>query len=347
MTGQNGQDFGGAIHIYLHVKDGRVGAVDVRSTRPPEAAQVFRNRRPAEVARMMGLIFSLCGRAQTVCALETLEIAQGLVHSPETAQARNVLRVAEMLSQTALRLCLDWPRLLGVPPRPEIARACLDSERGLEQALFSDEDWRIPGGIAFSPDLSSARAVVQELTVLIDEAVQGDLAERLRGALAKADLDGFGAAAGIVEGSEVGALNRQWRAVTVQQARADHGPGLLARLEARLADLADLTGDLDAALSGGGASEAPIQNAQPDGTGRACVETARGPLTHHVTLKAGVVEDYVIDAPTDVNFAPDGAVVRGLQDADGADKQRLKNAAELFALAVDPCVACHLEIDHA
>ena len=346
-TGPQHMDFGGAIHIRLDVKGGRVAAVDVRSTRPPEAAQVFRGRRPADVARMMGLIFSLCGRAQTVCALEALEQAQGLSHTPETARARDAMRLAEMLSQTTLRVCLDWPRLLDVPPRPEIARACLDTERGLEQALFAGADWRMPGGIAFSPDLDGARAELQELTVLLDEVVQGDLADKLRAALAKARLEGFGAAESVREEDEIGALKRQWRAAAVAGARAAHGSGLLARLEARLADVFVLLGDLDVALSETHMSDAPVQSAAADGTGRACVETARGPLTHSVTLKDGVVQQYVIDAPTDVNFAPDGVVARGLLDAAGGDEAHLKAAAELFALAVDPCVACHLEVDHA
>lgn len=352
MSDQAGPNLGGAIHIHMGVSDGRVSVVDVQSTRPPDAARIFEGRQPLDVARMMGLVFSLCGRAQTICALGALEQAQGLAPGARATAARDVLRLAEMLSQTALRLCLDWPRLLDVLPRAEIARATLDAERALEQALFGGTDWRVPGGIAFVPDVDAANAQTQELTALLEAAVHDDLAPKLRAALSASGLDGFGATPGLADsdplatdGIEDGALRRRWRDPAVRAARDRCGVGLRARLEARLADIrADLQ-QITRELEDVGTTEPQPQNARADGMGEARVETVRGPLRHRVTLSNGTVAAYDITAPTDANFAPGGVVATGLLNADGVDETALKRAAELFALAVDPCVACHLEIE--
>ena len=60
------------------------------------------------------------------------------------------------------------------------------------------------------------------------------------------------------------------------------------------------------------------------------------------------VVDYQIVAPTEWNFHPDGALVRGL-DRHGGDRRRrtLLRRARLAVHALDPCVACRVEIGHA
>ena len=78
------------------------------------------------------------------------------------------------------------------------------------------------------------------------------------------------------------------------------------------------------------------------GEGAATVETARGLLTHRVRVERGIVTACQTFAPTDANFAPDGPVVTGLtgQPLDPV-------AARLHVFAIDPCVACSVEVANA
>lgn len=347
-----GKDFGGDLQVRMRVAEGRVRTVDVRSTRPADAARVFQGRPPAEAVKMMSMLFSLCGRAQTVAALGAVEAALGQPSTSSMQSARDILRLSEMLSQTAMRVCLDWPRLLELPMRADVARACLGAERAFERALFGGADWKVPGGADCVPDGSAVRAQADDLARLVQCEVTDGLAGELRDAVSELKLEGFGApqtgdinTTNAPNGIEDGALKRRWNAPGVKVARDAHGAGLLARLEARLADLDALPQEIlaaaDALAACAGATHAPEAN----GTGEATVETARGPLIHRVKLQAGRIDSYAIDAPTDANFAADGVVALGLADAAAPDMAALKRAAELHVMAVDPCVTCSVAVE--
>ena len=77
------------------------------------------------------------------------------------------------------------------------------------------------------------------------------------------------------------------------------------------------------------------------------VETARGLLLHRVRLVDGRVAHYQIVAPTEWNFHPDGALVRGLRTMVADDDETLEQRARLAVQALDPCVAFRIEVGHA
>jgi Ni,Fe-hydrogenase I large subunit len=77
------------------------------------------------------------------------------------------------------------------------------------------------------------------------------------------------------------------------------------------------------------------------------VETARGLLVHRVRIAEGRVADYRIVAPTEWNFHPQGALARGLVGMGAGNAIALKRQALLAVQALDPCVACSVEIAHA
>lgn len=323
---------------------GHVTAVQIDSTRPQGVSKVFEGRAPGEVVSMLGLIFSLCSTAQTMASLTAVEHAQGISVAPEQRAARDILRQAEMLSQTAMRVMMDWPRLLDLPQAATTVRAALAAQGGLEVDFFDTKPWKVLGGVNMSPNVDGVRARIQGLQSTVTQTLQEDgLAKSLLSALDAQGLNGFGALPEGVE-PEVGALSRQWQNPEVIQARETYGAGLLARLLARLADLQDLPIAMLAAVEELGECVAASEFPSLDGKGTATVETARGPLTHTVELKTGQIVSYEIDAPTDLNFTNDGVVVQGLLQADA---DNLKTAAELHVLAVDPCVSCALEIDDA
>ncbi|MBF0248564.1 MAG: nickel-dependent hydrogenase large subunit [Alphaproteobacteria bacterium] len=337
----NGLDIAGELSVHIDAAGGRVRAVRIRSTRPDSPARVFRGRTPGEVAALMGMLFSLCGRAQTACALSAMEQALGLSVPAPVRAAREVLRLSEMLTQTVMRLSLDWPRLLRFEPRADAARACLDAERAFERALFGAVSWKTPGGQPFAPDKAAVLDVAQNIERMTRAYILDALADDLRRAVTDAGLAGLGVSDGDIED---GALKRNWDEPGVAAARAAHGAGLLARLESRLADVEALTqaiADATAHLAAVTHIDAPARDA---GEGEATVETARGPLSHFVRIADGRIADYRIAAPTDANFVPDGVVARGLAGLAVTDVEALRRAVELHVLAVDPCVGCAIDV---
>ena len=81
--------------------------------------------------------------------------------------------------------------------------------------------------------------------------------------------------------------------------------------------------------------------------GLGAVQTARGLLLHRVCLWDGRVAHYQIVAPTEWNFHPDGALVRGLRTIVADDSETLEQKARLAVQALDPCVAFRIEVGHA
>lgn len=178
--------------------------------------------------------------------------------------------------------------------------------------------------------------------------------------------------------AETGALARQQDRPAVAVALAD-GQLLRARLLARLCDVAELAAGLDVGAGGGALATdraaafrvdrgaAPVAwagdargidavwldaaSSQP-GCGLACTDTARGLLIHQVRLEAGRIADYLVVAPSEWNFHPAGLWRQELEGLPVATPGAAEARARLLALALDPCVPLHLEVnatenDHA
>lgn len=119
---------------------------------------------------------------------------------------------------------------------------------------------------------------------------------------------------------------------------------VVTRVVARLTDLAQLVESLVPGKDSIAASDAW---APADGEGVSAVHTARGLLVHHARVGSGRIEDYAIVAPTEWNFHPDGALVRGLKRLADHSEASLERRAALVVQALDPCVACTIEVAHA
>jgi hypothetical protein len=149
------------------------------------------------------------------------------------------------------------------------------------------------------------------------------------------------------EPMETGALSRMCADPLVAALDASHGHAILTRMVARLVELARL---LEALVTGTENVETvpPIQAfTLRAGEGVATVQTARGLLLHRAQLSDAKVEDYGIVAPTEWNFHPQGALVDGLGRLEADDEVILSRHARLAVQALDPCVACRIEIGHA
>lgn len=328
-------DICGEIRLRARAQGGVIVSVEIASTRPAQAARIFEGRPVAEACDSIGRVFSLCGTAQTIAALTAAEEALGIAPVPGVRAARDLARLAEMLTQTTMRLALHWPRALGLALRPELVRACLAAEAAIAKGALGP-DWRLPGAGAAAP-VQALAATLSALDALLQEADPG---AALATALARLGLDAYGT---LPEGTvpEAGALRRYWDHTAVAAARAVHGTGLAARLAAARAEFERLPSQMIRALEAISPESARAPSRQT-GQGEAIVETARGPLVHRLTVEEGIVTACVTAAPTEANFAADGAAAAGLI-GQAANRQ----AAELHVLAIDPCVAASVEIDTA
>lgn len=78
------------------------------------------------------------------------------------------------------------------------------------------------------------------------------------------------------------------------------------------------------------------------GVGEAHIETARGALSHRLTLEGDRIADYAITAPTDVHFAAGGDAARWLERLKGLPQAEAERQALMLVLAFDPCVPWQL-----
>ncbi len=96
------------------VWDGRaVQRVEIRSGRPLEASRLLLGMTPQQAVDTVPMLFSLCGRAQTVAALLATEAARGETPGEPALHARKLLVGAEIAQEYLWRLLVDWPELLG------------------------------------------------------------------------------------------------------------------------------------------------------------------------------------------------------------------------------------------
>jgi hypothetical protein len=120
-----------------------------------------------------------------------------------------------------------------------------------------------------------------------------------------------------------------------------------ARFVARLVDLALLLTEINEASPREGALPWVQGFTVGDADGMAAVQTARGLLVHRARIDGGRVADYRIVAPTEWNFHPNGALAQGLADLPARSRRELHQHARLAVQALDPCVACQVEIADA
>ncbi len=146
---------------------------------------------------------------------------------------------------------------------------------------------------------------------------------------------------------ETGALARMHAHPLMAGLSARCGNAAPARMAARLVELAVLVGSLAAARTDDATESRIAAFASAPGEGLAAVHTARGLLLHRVRLAGGRVADYQIVAPTEWNFHPDGPLARGLLGHAATEEPTLLRDARLAVQALDPCVACEIEVAHA
>ena len=145
---------------------------------------------------------------------------------------------------------------------------------------------------------------------------------------------------------ETGALARMRSQPLVAALAARDGNSVATRMAARLAELATLLQALAAPGDEGPASWVQAFALAP-GEGLGAVQTARGLLLHRASVAEGRVADYQIVAPTEWNFHPEGALVARSARCWSRTTAPCSSAGAARVQALDPCVACAIEVGHA
>ncbi len=313
----------GRVRVQLTCADGRVSAVQVSSERP-DVAMVLPGRMADQAVQQLPLLFALCGQAQARAAVLALVAARGEECVPQLDP--NVQR--EVLREHLWRCLLDFPPLMG--------------ETALQQEFVSAMKWAAEGNRA-------------ELHVLLNSPRIATLHQRLhqikeQHPIPSRLLPRLDARRSLAEWPRLSAKFCRlpdWRGkpagtgtITRQQQTEEKIKSLFfSRWLARFGELQDwATGD-DQVGTGGTVSAVPIA----PGIGRSLVETARGILMHEIVLDGERIADYLIVAPTEWNFHPQGILVDQLLGQKAMDRDVLQQHVARAVAALDPCVPWELE----
>jgi hypothetical protein len=340
----------------------RVTAVDVASSRPHVANRLLAGRPVAEALDLVPRLFSICGRSQGVAAALACEAAAGRAPDETVARGREAIVRVEAVQEVLRRVLLDWPRLAGDVPdasaladaRRALAFGAAEDLRAIVQAriLGAGAPWTVlddaDGGERWvASGATPAAALVARLAgersglAASDVALlpaDGAVVARAVGAALAVD-DGFERVP-VWQGApaETGALARMRTHPWVAALMARTGRSVLARLVARLVELVALIRpEAPRPTMAGAVAVAP-------GAGLGWVETARGLLVHATEIAAGVVRRYRIVAPTEWNFHPRGALVRGLEGRAARTEAELERLVRIAVESLDPCVAHRVEV---
>lgn len=318
------------------------GGVQIRSNRNTSVTSLLIGRTPDEALELLPAVYSLCAHAHVAAARAALGEA--------SCVGEDQMVLAENAREHLLRIMVGWTNgAIEIPAAPVMSLVGQMQEglAGNDVALVSDQlakllkahvfgldpqtflqlefdqwlatentsvarffqkiiasDWQAIGGISpsFLPEFSMEQLSRQ----MVDETY----------CLAP---DWFGTPC------ETGPLARQNNHPMIAKLICKYGNGLLARLAARLVDLAQIPLQMLAANPG----------IQQEGMG--VVETARGRLIHVAKVRDGAIKSYQIIAPTEWNFHPSGVAAQALRGLNAPQ-------ARVMIEAFDPCVDFELRV---
>lgn len=360
----------GRLSIELKLKHGVVREVSIESSRRVDACRVLQGRSVQEALSMIPLLYSVCGKAQTVTGAAACREAMGAPIANPIRRTWSLLVHVEMALEHLWRFHLDWPRILGMKSDPdayfelrkqlesglmpvtgkpgfeetpdELPEECADRlEQHLREQVFGTS---APSGSGLWESLpadtgSLLSQMVRRLSEN-DEPWNGcmapmpqavEIAERL------ASEEGFARHPAWGEPRETGAQTRMSSHAMIRKMKT----GILSRFAARMLELAALPGKIRASgKKDGGVSS----HALAPGIGAAWVETSRGMLLHRVEIEKDKVRRFQILAPTEWNFHPRGALFQGLVGLSATDERLLHSKAEMMVMALDPCIGYELRI---
>jgi coenzyme F420-reducing hydrogenase alpha subunit len=264
----------GEIHVAVHWSGGEVERAEVRSTRPFVAPRLLAGKTVDEACALVPLLFSICGRSQSIAAAAACEAALGVIAGPNVSEARGMLVAGEAMQEYLFRALIDWPQLRGETPTPHLVA---DARRSIATALAPMERVAIPEAETPSPDTSArAAAMLQEAANATADAVLG---EQPSAWLERSDG----------EGVERWAQGRATAAARLVADRFESEPGFGASDVAMLPAAAHdgLAQEIAAAMDADSAFErAPVWHGAPAETG-ALARMSRTPIVSALVAQVG------------------------------------------------------------
>jgi hypothetical protein len=327
----------GVLQLTLAWNGKQVVAAGIVSTRPA-LQPLLRGLPAARVSEFIPRLFSLCRCAQETAARLSLQAARGETAVIDAAGQPGLAVAFEAIGEHLWRLLLDWPTLCGeaarqsefIAWRRQLAGVVdQDSAAALGARLLAWLDQELP------PRVDDDAAV--DHVALLPQLPAAAWAKHLTAGSAP-ELPTFAG-----QPAESGVLARRAGDGAVAALLAA-GQRLRARLSAQYADLRWLAqGLLDRSPLSTWLDAAAVT----EGCGVARVETARGTLLHRIQLDGERVGRYLIVAPTDWNFHPQGAFAREICGRVAATQDDARIAAARLALSLNPCVAYEISVEHA
>lgn len=319
-----------------HERMRRITSVAINNARP-DPSSLLVGRSAVDTVLLVPRLFSLCCAAQGVAARLALAAASGRSDSAAETELLDIAR--EAVGEHLWRLLLDWPPMLG-------GEAALEAFVGWRKRLLAMQSGA--GRAAVAADLRAWLADLPPPNNCTDLAMDTP-AQLLPWCSARdwaaAGIDEEFAQAPTLAGrpAETGALARQADVLAVATLLRE-GRRVAARIAARRADLDLLAAALtEPGLLAGWVDAVPVA----PGVGLARVETARGLLLHLTQVKDGRVARYVIVAPTEWNFHPQGAFAGEIVGSSAPTRQEAELLARRLALSLDPCVSYEVRVEDA
>lgn len=363
----------GQLTIYLHLQQQAVQTVQIACNRPRLPTQ-FLAQKPVEAApTLVGLLFSLCGTAQTIASQRACAQALGQPIDAKKFAQQDWQVTLESLFEHVLRLSQAWSQAVHCPPLAatslqqvfQLKRELLGQTANAQQAMqawleqillglpmqtwlfyLEQGDWETLSQHGHIGQLISAivkngwqRLGNQPVPALPAVSLQW-WSERLQ----MADAEPFMATPTFAgQTCETSTLTRQSQHPALQTCIKQYGYGLLTRLLARVVDLLVRW---DTAVNLSSVETTPVRDLLLANEGIACIETARGLLVHRVVQQDGLIQHYQIVAPTEWNFHPYGSLYPMLTGLPVHNEMTLRAQAQALITALDPCVTYQLEIIH-
>ena len=152
-----------------------VSAVDIRSSRPLRASQLFVGKTAEQCLQLLPLLFNICARAQSCAAVRAIEGALGLEPNAEVEAGRQALVDMESLREHLWRIFLDWPGHFGAEPDRHSLAQVLKLQQQFEGAMVKNAPGEAtlfcPGTKPVAIDQEKALAAVNALRDIVESTV--------------------------------------------------------------------------------------------------------------------------------------------------------------------------------
>ncbi len=114
------------------------GKCTISSSRPVQMGRLFSGKSIDQTLKTLPMLFSICGKAQTITTARAIECAMNTPVSRDIESKREALISLESLREQSLRLLMDWPSYINVEPEQHALSHVATGVNHLMQRLQPD-----------------------------------------------------------------------------------------------------------------------------------------------------------------------------------------------------------------